>query len=114
MSEAAAVVDAQIEAYQARDVDRYLTHFADDAAVVLFDGTAMMPDKQVMREMYGRLFADSPDLQVKVVNRIAVGDFVVDEEHLSDFHFEGMPTEMTSVAIYRVADGKITKMLLLL
>ena len=53
------MVDAQIEAYRAKDVERFLSHYADDASVVLFDGTPMFADKQAMREQYGKLFADN-------------------------------------------------------
>jgi hypothetical protein len=35
MSIATDVVDAQIEAYQARDVERFLSHYAGDVSVVL-------------------------------------------------------------------------------
>jgi hypothetical protein len=35
------VVDAQVEAYRARDVERFLSHYADDASVVMFDGTVI-------------------------------------------------------------------------
>jgi uncharacterized protein (TIGR02246 family) len=114
MSLAVAVVDAQIEAYRARDIDEFLSHYADDASVVTFDGTSMFSDKQVMREQYGRLFADSPELTVTIANRMTAGDFVVDEEHLSGFHFAGMPTEMTALSVYRVTDGKISRLMLLM
>jgi putative hydrolase of HD superfamily len=107
------VVDAQIEAYRARDVDRFLSHYADDASVVMFDGTAMFASKQIMREAYGKLFADSPDLDVTVAGRMTDGEFVVDEEHLSGFHFADMPTDLVSVAVYRVKDGKIARLMLL-
>jgi hypothetical protein len=49
MSKATDVVDAQIEAYRAKDVGRFLSYYADDASVVLFDGTPMFADKQAMR-----------------------------------------------------------------
>jgi hypothetical protein len=114
MSAAVDVVDAQIDAYRARDLERFLACYADDAAVVAFDGTAMFADKQVMREQYGQLFADSPDLSVAIANRMAAGDFVVDEEHLSGFHFGQLPTEMTALCVYRVTDGKISKLMLLM
>jgi uncharacterized protein (TIGR02246 family) len=115
MSQAAnVVVDQQIEAFQARDVERFLSHFSDDASVVVFDGTAMFPDKQAMREQYGKLFADSPDLSATIASRMIAGDFVVDEEQLSGFHFGGMPTEMTALAVYRVTGGKISRLMLLL
>jgi hypothetical protein len=107
------IVDAQIAAYRARDVERFLSYYADDAAVVMFDGTTMFADKRAMREQYGKLFADSPDLHVTIAGRLASQEFVVDEEHLSGFHFPGLPTEMTAIAVYRVTDGKIAKLMLL-
>ena len=113
MSTATNVVDAQIEAYRARDVERFLAHYADDISVVLFDGTPMFADKQVMREQYGKLFADSPDLSVTIASRMTAGAFVIDQEEISGFHFGDMPTEMTALTVYQVTDGKITKLMLL-
>jgi hypothetical protein len=113
MSMATDVVDAQIEAYQAKDVEGFLSCYAEDASVVLFDGTPMFADKQVMREQYGRLFADSPGLHLTVANRMTAGEFVVDEEHVSGMNFGDMPAEMTALSVYRVTDGKIARLLLL-
>ena len=90
-----------------------MLHYADDVSVVLFDGTPMFADKEVMREQYGKLFADSPDLRVSIANRMTAGEFVVDEEHLSGVRFGDMPTEMTAVSVYRVVGGKISKLMLL-
>jgi hypothetical protein len=113
MSVATDVVDAQIEAYQAKDVERFLSCYAEDASVVLFDGTLMFADKRVMREQYGKLFADSPGLHLTIADRMTAGDFVVDEEQVSGMHFGDMPTEMTALSVYRVTDGKIARVMLL-
>jgi uncharacterized protein (TIGR02246 family) len=113
MSTETDVVDAQIEAYRARDVERFLSCYAADASVVAFDGTVMFSSKDEMRARYGQLFADSPDLQVTIASRIAAGEFVVDEEHLSGFHFGDMPTDLVAVAVYRVTDGRISRLMLL-
>jgi len=107
------VIDAQIEAYRARDIEEFLSHYTDDISVMMFDGTVMFGGKEDMREAYGKLFADSPDLRVSIGGRIAVGEFVIDEEHLSGFHFGDMPTELTAVSIYRVTGGKIAGLMLL-
>jgi hypothetical protein len=107
------VVDAQVEAYRARNVEQFLSYYADDASVVMFDGTVRFGSKQAMREQYGKLFADSPELRVTIGGRLAAGEFVVDEEHLSGFNFAGLPTEMTALAVYRIVDGKIAKLMLL-
>jgi hypothetical protein len=70
VSMATDVVDAQIEAYRAKDVERFLSHYADDVSVVLFDGTPMFANKAVMREQYGKLIADSPDLRLTIAGRM--------------------------------------------
>jgi hypothetical protein len=108
------VVDAQIEAYQARDVEKFLACYADDASVALFDGTVMFATKDVMREQYGNLFAASPDLTVTIASRQAAGEFVVDEEHLSGFNAPGMPTELVALCVYRVTGGRISRLMLLM
>jgi hypothetical protein len=90
-----------------------LSYYADDASVVFFDGTPMFADKQVMREQYGKLFADSPNLRMTIANRMSAGEFVVDEEYVSGVHFSDMPTEMTVLSVYHVTDGKISKLMLL-
>jgi putative hydrolase of HD superfamily len=113
MPEATEVVDAQIEAYRARDVERFLSHYADDVSVVLFDGTPMFADKNVMREQYGKLFADSPGLSLTIASRMTTGQFVVDEERLTGVHYAGMPAELTTLSVYQVTDGKIAKLMLL-
>lgn len=113
MSEVTDVVDAQVEAYRARDVERFLSYYADDVSVVLFDGTPMFGDKDAMRQGYAKLFADSPDLHVSIANRIADGEFVIDEEQLTGFNFGGAPTELRSVVAYRVVDGKIARVMLM-
>jgi hypothetical protein len=113
MSMATDVVDAQIEAYRARDIERFLSCYAEDASVLLFDGTPMFADKQAMREQYGKLFADSPDLHLTIANRMTAGEFVVDEEHVSGLNPADMPAEMTALSVYRVTDGKIARLMLL-
>jgi hypothetical protein len=113
MSAATDVVDAQIEAYRARDIERFISFYAEDMSVVLFDGTAMFPSKYVLREQYAKLFADSPDLGMVISGRVAAGDFVVDEAHISGMNFGSMPSEMTVLSVYRISGGKIAKLMLL-
>jgi hypothetical protein len=113
MSAPAEVVEAQVDAFRARDLEDYLSHFSDDIMVVNVDGSVRWGDKAAMREVYGRLFADSPDLAVSVVSRMVLGDFVIDEEHLTGFHSGALPTELDGIAIYRVVDDKVGSMMLL-
>jgi hypothetical protein len=65
-----------------------------------------------MRERYGQLFEDSPDLAVDVASRIVVGDHVVDEERITGFNLPGYPTELHAAVVYQLRDGKISRVIL--
>jgi putative hydrolases of HD superfamily len=113
MSTPAEVVERQVEAFRARDLEGFLAHFNDDIMVLSFDGSVRWGDKAALRETYGQLFTDSPDLAVSIDSRMAVGEFVVDQEHITGFHYGDLPTELDGIAVYRVVDGKIASMTLL-
>ena len=59
--------------------------------------------RESMRPNYAKLFADSPELKVKIAKRIVQGEFVIDQEQVSRGG-----RESTVVAIYRVKGDKIT------
>jgi len=47
-----------------------------------------------------------PDLHVQIVQRIHVGSYVIDEEKVTGFNFEGFPSEMRTADIYWV-EGQV-------
>jgi uncharacterized protein (TIGR02246 family) len=106
------IVQAQVDAYERKDAAGYAACFAQDAQVATADGTVMAQGRDAIAALYGQLFAQSPDLHVEVVNRIAVGSHVFDEEMLSGISFEGMPAEMHAAAGYEVKDGLIASVVL--
>ena len=112
MSATTDVIDTQVAAFRDRDLERFMATYSDDAVIRDFRGTVMMASPVVMREMYAQLFTGSPDLKVDVPNRIEVGDYVVDEEHLSGFNMAGYPSEMTALVTYWVRDGKISEVVI--
>jgi hypothetical protein len=48
MSHALEVVQAQVDAYRVRDLERLLSHFADDASVIASDGSPMYAGTQAL------------------------------------------------------------------
>ncbi|MGH8610692.1 MAG: nuclear transport factor 2 family protein [Gammaproteobacteria bacterium] len=102
-------VEAQLEAYNIRDIDRYLLCFAPDAVVVEDTTGQVLYGHSGIRELYGRIFADHPTLHCQVVQRIRVGTYVIDEERITG----RAPEPLAVVAIYRVGDGHITHLRLL-
>jgi hypothetical protein len=107
MTPARDVVDQQIAAYNERDVDGFAACYAIDAKVVQSDGSLLASGREEIRAVYGGLFGQSPNLRARISNRIEVGDFVIDEEHVTGFVFHNMPSEIHGAVVYRVTDGFI-------
>jgi hypothetical protein len=107
------VVQAQIDAFNARDVERYAACFASNASVTWMDGSHLAEGSAQIREVYGSLFDASPDLHANVLNRMVVDDIVIDEEHLSGVGLEGYPAEIHAVAAYKIVGGKIARVVLM-
>jgi len=59
MSDATDLVDRQIAAYRARDLEQFLSFYAEDVRIRDFDGNMLMNGRAAMRGMYEPLFRDS-------------------------------------------------------
>ncbi|HWI53986.1 MAG TPA: nuclear transport factor 2 family protein [Symbiobacteriaceae bacterium] len=97
-------VQEQLEAYNARDLERFLACYAQDVVIEDGAGNLLMKGHEEMRKRYGPMFAEHPDLHCRIANRIRINDYVVDEERITG---RG-PAEVHAVAIYRVAGDLIT------
>jgi uncharacterized protein (TIGR02246 family) len=111
---AADIVSAQLDAYNARDLQRFLDCYAPEAVIEDGTGNAMMRGRDAMHAFYGQLFAQSPNLHCELRQRIRVGQYVVDEEAITGLHLDGFPTEIHGVAVYRVEHGRIAHVRLLM
>jgi hypothetical protein len=74
------VVQAQVDAFNARDAEAFTAWYHVDARVVGADGDVMAEGTEAIHGLYARLFGQSPELHLDIANRIAVGEWVVDEE----------------------------------
>jgi uncharacterized protein (TIGR02246 family) len=113
MSSAVEAVQAQVDAFNARDAAAFTACYHPEATVVGPDGNVMVEGVNAINALYAQLFAQSPDLHVNIPNRISIGDWVIDEEEASGFVFEGFPPDMHAAVIYRVSDGLIMRSQLL-
>ena len=104
---AESVVQAQLEAYNARDIDAFLATYADDVKLYQLPEKLLSEGIAPMRERYGELFKDER-LHATIVNRIVMGNTVVDHERVRLTTPQG-PGTVEAVAIYEVSGGKITK-----
>jgi Uncharacterized conserved protein len=104
---ALAVVQAQLEAYNARDIEALLATYAPDAEQYLLHGDCVARGHAAMRERFLARFAE-PDLRANLLTRIAMGSTVVDHEVVTRNFPEGRGT-MEMLCVYEVAGGFIRR-----
>jgi hypothetical protein len=108
------VVQGQVDAFSARDVERFLSFYDPDALIEDGQNNTMARGHEAMRALYSPLFARSPDLHVTIPQRIQVGAYVIDEEALTGFVFPGFPSEVHAAAVYRGEGSVIVHVRLLM
>lgn len=108
-SAAEALVQRQLDAYNAHDLEAFIATYSPDAE--LFDlPDASQPHTQghaAMSEVYGRMFESSPKLRCEIAKRIVEGPYVIDHE-ICDLGEAGAPP-MRAAAIYQVENGLIRR-----
>lgn len=98
------LVQRQLEAYNARDIDAFLACYAPGIRVEDLDGERVLDGHGAVARHYRALFADNPGLRASLLDRISVGEYVIDEE-LVDGRADGRTLHVA--AVYRVVDGLI-------
>ncbi len=102
-----AVVESQLEAYNAHDVAAFLAAYADDAQIFEHPAKLLANGKAEMRERYTARFKGA-NLHAVVVKRIVMGNIVVDHERVTRTFPEG-PGTADAVLIYEIQSGKIAR-----
>lgn len=103
-SRAERVVQAQLEAYNRRDVQAFVATYAPTVRIYNHPDQLQLSGLDQLTEAYAKFFADSPDLHATVSTRIVQGNYVIDREHVTGLA-DG--TEIRAVAIYEVRDDRI-------
>jgi hypothetical protein len=83
-------VDDQIEAYNERNIDRFLSCYDTKAVIEDGEGNLLMKGHDSIRARYGTLFEENPNLKGRILNRIRVGAYVIDEEEISGGNADGL------------------------
>jgi len=97
----------QLDGYNARDIDAFVSAYAEDVVLARLPGDEPFArGREEMRAIYGKMFAESPELHCRLVHRICHDRFVVDHEDVT-----GLPSgdRVGAVAIYEVIDGLIAR-----
>jgi hypothetical protein len=106
-AEVALVVQRQLEAYNARDVDAIVATYADDAQQFEHPGKLLATGAAQLRERFTVRFQE-PNLYAALLNRMVMGNIVIDHERVTRTFPEGNG-KIELIAIYEVKDSRIAK-----
>jgi hypothetical protein len=97
-------VQAQLDAYNKRDIDAFLKPYSDSVLVYTFPDQLQYQGKELMRKRYVSLFENTPALHCNLLKRIVLKDTVIDHEEVT---FSPTQPNLYAAAIYKVKDGLI-------
>lgn len=100
------LVQKQLEAYNARDIDAFLATYADDVELYDLPDKLISKGKEAMRKEYGAFFNKAKSLHCEIVNRIVLNNTVIDHEKVT---VNPQKPASQTVAIYKVENGLIKK-----
>lgn len=100
----AMLVQQQLNAYNAHDLEAFLAPYADDVELFMFPDKPAMKGKEEMRRQY-QFITKVPALYCQLQNRIVQGNMVIDHEKVSGFGDK--PLE--AIVIYVIEEEKIRK-----
>lgn len=99
------IVQNQLNAYNAKDLDAWLATYAVDAKQFALGGELLAAGHAAIRARTAPRFTE-PNLFAKLLSRTVIGNVVIDHEEVTRTFPEG-PGHVELVCIYQVAHGKI-------
>jgi hypothetical protein len=99
------VVQRQLDAYNARDLDALMATYAADAELFEHPEKSLARGAAALRERFAARLLE-PNLHAALQRRITMGNFVIDHEVVTRTFAEG-PGTLEVVMIYEVRAGRI-------
>ncbi len=100
------IAQKQLDAYNAQDLDTYMTFFAKDCVVSGLNGMPTETSAEAIRARYAKAFETFPQNKAELKSRIAVGNTVVDHELVIR---KPGGEQFEIIAIYTFKDGLISR-----
>lgn len=101
------LVQEQLDAYNARDLEAFLVPFSDDVEVFRPpQAEPALAGKAAFAKFYATQRFNRPGLHAEILNRMVLGRIVIDHERISGVRDE--PFEMA--VTYEVVDGLIRRL----
>ena len=100
------IAQKQLDAYNAQDLETYVSFFAEDCVVSGLNGVPTETSRAAITIRYAKAFAQFPENKAILKSRIAVGNTVVDHELV--IRSPG-GEQFEIIAIYTFKDGLISR-----
>ena len=107
LKSAVSVVQAQLDAYNARDIDALLAAYAPDSEQFTLHGERLAKGHGEIRPRFLSRFTE-PDLHARLLSRTVMAHVVVDFELITRNFPEGRGT-IEMLCVYEVVGGRIQK-----
>ncbi|WP_179020213.1 nuclear transport factor 2 family protein [Winogradskyella forsetii] len=98
------IVNEQLEAYNNRDISGFVKTYTNDVMLFTFPYTLNSEGQEPLRAQYASFFKRTPDLYAEIVNRIVLGNKVIDKEKVL---ING--ETFYAIAIYEIRNGLISR-----
>ena len=100
-----ALVQRQLNAYNARNIEAFLEPYSDDVELFNFPDKLILKGKDEMRKGYEGFFRNTPELHCEIKSRSIQGNYIIDKESVSGIG----KIKLEATAIYYISTGKIQK-----
>jgi len=100
------VAQKQLDAYNAQDLDAYVSFFSEDCVVSGLNGAPTETSRDAIKARYAKAFATFPQNKAYLKGRVAIGNTVVDHELV--IRAPG-GEQFEIIAIYTFRDGLIAR-----
>jgi len=98
------LVQMQLNAYNVGNIESFLLPYSDSVKVYNFPDELSFQGIDMMRSGYESFFEQTPDLHCELLNRMVLGNTVIDHERVTIIPGESV---FDAIAIYKIKEGKI-------
>ncbi|MFI5156990.1 MAG: amidohydrolase family protein [Chitinophagales bacterium] len=98
------IVQQQVNAYNAHNMEAFLQTYSDSAEIGDFQGMRLAKGKDQLKKVFAPLLTPSSSIHCQIVSRMVQANFIIDKEHVT-----GMGPSIDGLVIYEISKGKIVK-----
>ena len=104
------IVQANIDAYNAHDLDAYIATFTPSATFGQLGGRILLDSRDAMAGFYKQFFEARPTVHCKIKQRSVLGPFVIDLQEIADEAISAQEQPaMQAMIISEIREGRISK-----